>query len=79
MVEKTWCRIGFIIADRAYNNRANSDCQKQRGFRYATGTPLLSSGYAKRSFDLKDDEDEKTAPNVKHYLTALLTMVSHLD
>ncbi len=27
-------------------NRINSDCQKRRAFRYATGTPLLSSGYA---------------------------------
>ncbi len=30
-----------------YNNRVNSDCQKQRGFRYVTATALLAAGYAK--------------------------------
>ena len=47
--------LGFSALAASYNKSIHSDCQKRRGFRYATATQLLAAGDAKRSATTKGE------------------------
>ncbi len=44
------------LVKKLANKSIHADCQKRRGFRYATATPLLAAGDAKRSRRLRRRE-----------------------
>jgi hypothetical protein len=60
----------------AYNNRVNSGCQKRRGFRCATTTPLLAAGYAKRYSERTHDMKRTTMPTARLFVAAAIVLTT---
>jgi len=47
------------------NKSVNSDCQKRRGFRFASATPLLAAGYAWRYTAVKGEISESKSHSIR--------------